>query len=323
LGFAAVATELQLVEASGQDHLVYFYRRDDELVDRVGRYVRQAITSGAAAVVVATARHRQGVEVWLAAHGIDADTVRAGGLLYTVDAQETLNHFFRDGHADRRRFGEVIGGLIRQAGAGRRPVYVYGEMVALLWEASLVMATMALESLWNELGRELDFSLFCAYPAEVVEGQHDHQTLTDLCSLHSALMWAPPPLSGTHGGAVEQSRIFPHRADSPRAARHFVSETLQGWGVTGDVRDDAALTVTELTSNSLLHAHSDFMVTLALTAEAVYLSVQDHAAVLPTRRPVGELALSGRGLGMVAAVSQRWGADLLEDGKVVWAELRR
>ena len=67
---------------------------------------------------------------------------------------------------DGARFREVVGDLIRSGGAASRAVYIYGEMVAILWQAGHVAATMALESLWNDLGRDHDFSVLCAYPAE-------------------------------------------------------------------------------------------------------------------------------------------------------------
>jgi anti-sigma regulatory factor (Ser/Thr protein kinase) len=259
----------------------------------------------------------------LAAHGIDPVTARTTGVLYTLDARETLRRFCVAGEPDRHKFRQVVGGLIRQAGAGRQGVYIYGEMVTVLWKAGLVTATMALESLWNQLGRELDFSLFCGYPASALAGDEAGKTLAELCSLHSALIWAPPPLSGGDAGVLEQSRSLPRRDDSPRAARHFVSAALQSWGVAGDLLDDAALIVTELTSNALLHARSESRVTVVLAGTTLCLAVRDHSTVLPTRRPAGELESSGRGLGMVAAISRRWGADLVDEGKVVWAELAR
>jgi anti-sigma regulatory factor (Ser/Thr protein kinase) len=102
-----------------------------------------------------------------------------------------------------------------------------------------------------------------------------------------------------------------------------VTGVLKEWHVAGDPVDDAALVTSELAANALLHAHSDCTVTVSLTRDAIYIAVRDHAATLPTRRPPVGLQSSGRGLTMVSAVSRGWGADLLDEGKVVWAELRR
>ena len=46
----------------------------------------------------------------------------------------------------------------------RRPIRVYGEMVGLLWRRNQTGPALALESLWNDLGRREQFSLFCSYP---------------------------------------------------------------------------------------------------------------------------------------------------------------
>jgi hypothetical protein len=306
-----------------RDHAVHFYRRDDELVDRLGRYVQRALSTDSAAVVVATPGHLRSLEGWLEAHATDPEAARSAGLLHLLDSRESLGRLMVGDEVDPGRFRHIVGSLIRQAAVGGRAVYVYGEMVALLWAAGQVAATMALEALWNELSQELCFSLLCGYPVETVGEDFDATTLSELCSMHSALFWAPPPLSDAAGAVRERSRIFPHQSDSPRAARRFVSEALRDWNLSGDLVEDVALVVTELTSNALVHAHSDCLVTVSLTGDAVYLAVKDHAPVLPTRRPAGELETSGRGLAMVAAVSRRWGADLLDQDKVVWAELPR
>jgi hypothetical protein len=311
------------MEASHGDHVVHFFWHEDELVDRIGRYVRQALAADAAAIVVATEGHRRDLEAWLTSHGIDFETACAAGQLYLRDARETLARFFVDGVLDGARFRDVVGDLIRSAGATGRAVSIYGEMVAVLWQTGQVSATMALESLWRDLNREHGFSLLCAYPAEDVDTDPKGQTVAELCGLHSALTWRPPPLTGGAGEIAERSRIFSDQTDSPRAARHFVTGVLEEWHVVGEPNEDAALVISELASNALLHAQSDCMVTVSLTRDAIYIAVKDHAATLPMLRPPVGLESSSRGLSMVAAVSRRWGADLLDEGKVVWAELRR
>ncbi len=315
--------ESRVIEASRGDHIGYFYGHEDELVDRIGRYVRQALAADAVAIVVASASHRRGLEAWLRSHGIDSDTAGAAGLLHLVDAGETLGRFLVDGVIDGARFREVVGDLIRSGGATGRAVYIYGEMVAILWQDGHVAATMALESLWNDLGRDHDFSVLCAYPAEAPGADPQGEASAGLRGLHSALISPVPSPPAGPNGVTERSRIFPARAESPRAARHFVTAVLKGWDVAGDAVDDAALVTSELASNALLHAESDCVVTASLTRNAIYVAVEDQAATLPTLRPPVGLEPSGRGLSMVCAVSRRWGADLLDEGKVVWAELRR
>jgi anti-sigma regulatory factor (Ser/Thr protein kinase) len=92
--------------------------------------------------------------------------------------------------------------------------------------------------------------------------------------------------------------------------------------------DDAALIVTELGANALLHTVSgdpagSFHVSLALSEHVVCVSVTDAGGA--KTRPVvghpGEDETHGRGLGMVAALAQRVETHGGDDGRTVSAYL--
>jgi anti-sigma regulatory factor (Ser/Thr protein kinase) len=110
--------------------------------------------------------------------------------------------------------------------------------------------------------------------------------------------------------------------DAPKAARRFVVGTLARWG-QNQLADQAALVVSELATNAVIHARSDFIVSVSSQRQAVRISVRDTSVAPPMQRDSAPTALSGRGLGLVAALASHWGAELLADGKVVWAELPR
>jgi anti-sigma regulatory factor (Ser/Thr protein kinase) len=89
--------------------------------------------------------------------------------------------------------------------------------------------------------------------------------------------------------------------------------------------DDAALVATELATNAVVHAHSGFRLTLTLRQNVIRISVHDDQP-LPAdgTRDVAVLpAAPLHGLGAVAALAARWGADPAGTGKDVWAELSR
>ena len=65
---------------------------------------------------------------------------------------------------------------------------IIGEMVALLWAAARVDATIKLEQLWNGLARSQCFHLRCAYPASGFQGELMGQAYTSICAQHSAIM---------------------------------------------------------------------------------------------------------------------------------------
>jgi hypothetical protein len=291
-------------------HAVQFYERDTELIGSVAGYLAAGVQAGEAAVVVASDGHRRGFEQAMEAVGIDlAGAIRRGSYL-ALDAAETVARFVVDGRVDRAGFQQVIGGLIRQAAGRAGPVRVFGEMVAVLWQAGYVMAAIELEELWNELQAEVEFSLLCAYRSGSIEAADHPGALAQVCGLHSSVVQG------------QMTRSFEPVVDAPRAARHFLVETLRCWG-HHDLIDRAALAVTELATNAVLHARSAFTVVVASGTGMVKVSVRDDSPVPPRLSLGAPLAQSGRGVALVAAVANRWGTDVLAQGKVVWAEIAR
>ena len=180
----------------------------------------------------------------------------------------------------------MIGTLIRRAGAGGRPVRAFGEMVALLWDDGLVNAAVQLEAMWDELGRRHPFSLFCGYRADSVT--RDIDAFAEVCRLHGEILHGE--IAGSRSGTT---RTFAFSREAPAAARHFAVATVNAWGA-GDLADDAALVVTELAANAIVHARSAFTVILSARDDLLRISVRDAsplagagAAARPAARPGG------------------------------------
>lgn len=106
--------------------------------------------------------------------------------------------------------------------------------------------------------------------------------------------------------------------------RRIVSAQLRYWKLDPLI-DTAALGVTELLANVHRHTGEDkhCTVELVLLWDRLTVSVRDHDPRLPQVRSAGALATSGRGLALVAAVSDSWGmrAQRGGTGKVVWFTL--
>ncbi|MDQ1705522.1 MAG: hypothetical protein QOF18_1888 [Frankiaceae bacterium] len=120
-------------------------------------------------------------------------------------------------------------------------------------------------------------------------------------------------------GAVTELVLGPEPDAVPRA-RRFVVEAL-GDEPAATV-EAAELIVAELVTNALLHGEPPVTLRLARLADRVRVEVEDAGHQVPVlgRRDLD--AMTGRGLGMVAAVSGEWGIDpAAAGGKVVWAEL--
>lgn len=104
-------------------------------------------------------------------------------------------------------------------------------------------------------------------------------------------------------------------------ARHAVEQALEAWGLD-ELVWTAALLVSELATNALLHARTGFTVVVATRpGGALRLEVTDGSRVPPRSRRYGDEATTGRGLHLVQDVADAWGVDRTEDGKTVWAEL--
>ncbi|MFF3213286.1 ATP-binding protein [Streptomyces sp. NPDC002886] len=125
--------------------------------------------------------------------------------------------------------------------------------------------------------------------------------------------------------------------------RRIVSAQLRHWQLDPLI-DRAALGVTELLSNVHRHAQPDKTCTVEIELRLGRLTVSVYdsdprlpqlrdsaaagatrpAAAPPAASPVDALETSGRGLALVEALSEAWGARQQDDcpGKVVWFSLR-
>lgn len=84
----------------------------------------------------------------------------------------------------------------------------------------------------------------------------------------------------------------------------------------------APLVLTELAANAVLHARTPYEVRLSFTAPRLVVEVLDASPRLPRRRQYETDAGTGRGLTLVTALCDDWGAKATPEGKVVWATVR-
>lgn len=115
---------------------------------------------------------------------------------------------------------------------------------------------------------------------------------------------------------------FPPDPASTRDARRRVSGVLESCSLMA-AATTAALVVSELTTNAVLHARTPFQVRLTVDDVAIRIEVHDDSERPPVRRYFSDESASGRGLRLVEELSTAWGvvADHDGPGKTVWAEL--
>jgi anti-sigma regulatory factor (Ser/Thr protein kinase) len=112
-------------------------------------------------------------------------------------------------------------------------------------------------------------------------------------------------------------------ATAAHSARTAVRYALGRWGVPHSVVDDAVLAASELVANVVLHARTagQLEIELGETGNRLRLAVTDGSSAPPLARLVDGTAESGRGLAILAALSDRWGIDPEPQGKRVWIEM--
>ncbi|MFO7299708.1 MAG: ATP-binding protein [Actinomycetes bacterium] len=112
-------------------------------------------------------------------------------------------------------------------------------------------------------------------------------------------------------------RRFAPRASSVSKARRLATRQIED----PELATRVATVVSELTSNAVLHARSGFQLEVRTDSSAIRVTVYDGDPELPQPVDSSPREPSGRGLQIVAALSDRWGSHPHRDGKAVWAEI--
>jgi len=150
------------------------------------------------------------------------------------------------------------------------------------------------------------------------EGEHDQPATarSDRVVSRSGRTATPPPQAiSIHGGTR-----------APGEARSYVLEQLGGW-LSDTAASDAALLVSELVTNSVLHAAMGptelVLLELMVREQVLRIAVTDQGTNLePRLLPIDPAAPGGFGLRLVDQMSSTWGVVRGGDGTTcVWCEL--
>jgi anti-sigma regulatory factor (Ser/Thr protein kinase) len=304
--------------AAALRHLVHFYDRPCDLAEGVGHCIADAFASDATVLIVATEAHRAEIAEWLAANDIDTTTPAAEGRYVTLDVEWLMDQFMVEGRPDPDRFATVFNSYLD---ASTAPVFAFGEMVALLWERGDVLAAVELETLWNNLGNDRPFTVYCAYRAAAFANCDDLEVASLVCERHSAVI---PPASYRWTElpevvAAEQAQTFLPVPDSIVGVRRFVAGAL-ALTYPQKLVSEALLVASELATNAVRHAGGPFRAVIVPGDGYLRLEFHDTSPANPRLRLALTSEVDGRGLVIVDRLARRWGVDEATGRKVVWAE---
>jgi anti-sigma regulatory factor (Ser/Thr protein kinase) len=119
---------------------------------------------------------------------------------------------------------------------------------------------------------------------------------------------------------VTSAVTLPAQAFSVSEARRHVVATLEDWGVA-DAGWTSVQLVSELATNAVIHARSEFTVELSRHGDRLRVCVRDSSTLQPGMRRYSEDSTTGRGLRLVDSLADEWGVERLGLGKIIWFEI--
>ena len=114
---------------------------------------------------------------------------------------------------------------------------------------------------------------------------------------------------------------WPASPSSVRSARAFAERHLTSWGADDHVWSTLTV-VSELATNAVLHARTEFSLSMELSDQELRLEVRDGSVSPPVVRRYSAESATGRGLQLLDELTSDWGSLPESGGKVVWCVVR-
>lgn len=137
------------------------------------------------------------------------------------------------------------------------------------------------------------------------------------------------PLSSPSEGLPDAKPLPPREARAVfgcapaevRRARDFVASAVRSWRMPEVASSELALLTSELATNAVLHARTEFTIVVRYSGPSIRVEVGDGSRSAPQRRETVEEDTSGRGLNLVEMLAADWGVLETLNGKRVWFEM--
>jgi len=121
---------------------------------------------------------------------------------------------------------------------------------------------------------------------------------------------------------LDSTAKFAAAPESAAAAREFVGDALSRRGCAPDVVETTMLLTSEVATNAVVHARTDFRLHLHVKEDLIRIEVDDEGMGAAVLTYADHDDARGRGLYIVDALADRWGDEHRPGGRHrVWFEL--
>lgn len=201
------------------DHAALFYLDEEFLVRILCNIATPTLQGGGAAVIMATGAHRRALARRLTACGADLPALKSQSRYAEIDVDEVLSNCMDGPRLSLQRLGWLLGEAIAAArqepNSKSAPLFVFGEIVAVLWARRDFENLGALEQLGDKLGFAV--STVCGYPIQEFAEPGTEGAYLQVRAMHSTVI--PPdayPTSETERRILEATA----RLYAEASARH-------------------------------------------------------------------------------------------------------
>lgn len=123
----------------------------------------------------------------------------------------------------------------------------------------------------------------------------------------------------TTSKCVEAGIILPCAPEAAALARRYARVLLET--LDEEQRDALVLLVSEVVTNSVIHAQSVLTLRCWVESGRGHVEVHDRSRQMPVVKAQSLTATSGRGMDMLDLISSAWGVRPEDDGKTVWFQV--
>jgi len=174
------------------DHAAFFYLDEEFFLRTLCAMAVTSLQMGGAAVIMATGAHRRDLARRLAGFGADLRALRIRKRYAELEVDEVLASCMEGSTLHLNKLGSLLGAAIAAArqepNSKTAPLFVFGEIVALLWTRRDFKNLRALEQLGDKLGDAV--STVCGYPIREFVEPGTEKAYLQICAMHSTVI--PP-----------------------------------------------------------------------------------------------------------------------------------